>query len=533
MLAFSELVQRLQEKQLESPEWFNPTVALSTVLAATVLLYYTQQPKKQAVPCPESTLPVIGNLLDSMKKQRDRLYDWMNEECLRQNGNVWELRIPGRPRSVISTSPDIFEDVLARQNDVFPKGEAATSVIRDFFGRGIIAVDGAEWFFQRKTASHLFSLQMMRDVMSDVIREKIELFHDVLVTHVKQNPKQALSMRHTLTHFTSDVFAKIGFGVELDCLKRSLEGDHSNEFVDAFSYCGQIHQRRLQQPFWLWKLKRYFNLGEEKPYKESLKIVDEIILNIITKSVTNKNSGLAQKEHAQDLITLFLESHVERDGIETDVQLIRDMVVNFVFAGKDTTANAMSWFILMMNQYPDVAEKIRAEIRLKAPWLGQGELLVPTLEDLKDLTYLDAAIHENLRLNPPIAITARTSNAPTTLSDGTFINKGDRVVLMTYAQARQPTVWGEDAAMFKPERWIDSETGHLKTFSPFKFSSFLAGPRICIGRKFAMLEMKITLAVLMSRFEFTTVDDPFSITYDIALTCPVKGPLDVIVRPLC
>ncbi|TMW66981.1 hypothetical protein Poli38472_012097 [Pythium oligandrum] len=459
----------------------------------------------------------------------------MNEESLRQNGGLWEMRILGRPRSVVATSPAIFEDVLKHQVDKFPKGETSLNIIRDFWGRGILAVEGEEWFFHRKTASHMFSLQMMRDVMSDVIREKVGLLDTVLHNHVTKHPDEALSMRHTLTHFTSDVFAKIGFGVELDCLKRSLEGDHDNAFVDAFNYCSQVVQLRLQQPSWLWKMKRYFNLGEEKPHKESLQIIDEFILGIIAKSVENKNKGLTKDGHAKDLITLFLESNVEKSGAgtsEPNVKMIRDMVINFVFAGKDTTSNAMSWFIVMMNQYPEIAKKIRGEIRLKAPWLCEGELRVPSIEELKDLTYLEAAIYENLRLNPPLAVTARTANAPTTLSDGTFIDRSDRVVLMTYAQARQPSVWGEDAAIFKPERWIDGETGQVKSFSPFKFSSFLAGPRICIGRKFAMLEMKITLAVLMSRYNFTTVEDPSSITYDIAVTCPVKGPLDVKVQAL-
>lgn len=206
------------------------------------------------------------------------------------------------------------------------------------------------------------------------------------------------------------------------------------------------------------------------------------------------------------------------------------MVVNFIFAGKDTTSNSMSWFILMMNRYPYVAAKIREELVAKVPHLMKGKLEVPTMEELKDLVYLEAAIRENLRLNPPVAVTARTALSPTTLSDGTRINAGDRVVLATYAAARQPTVWGEDAAEFKPERWIDLATGGLITVSPFKFTSFLAGPRICLGQKFAILEMKMALAVLVARLRFRTVEDPAHITYEIALTCPVAGPLMVMVE---
>ncbi|KAE8991555.1 hypothetical protein PR003_g21370 [Phytophthora rubi] len=93
-------------------------------------------------------------------------------------------------------------------------------------------------------------------------------------------------------------------------------------------------------------------------------------------------------------------------------------------------------------------------------------------------------------------------------------------------------VWGEDAGEYKPERWIDPETGKVKHVSSFKFISFIAGPRQCIGMRFALLQMRIAIAVLFSRFDLKTVDDPFEITYDIAFTLPVKGPLNVSVHEI-
>ncbi|GLD98191.1 hypothetical protein PINS_up006888 [Pythium insidiosum] len=221
-----------------------------------------------------------------MKTQQHRLFDWISDESARVGGQLWELRILGRPRTIIATSPAIFEDMLKTQVHIFEKGPLATFLQRDFFGSGILAVDGDEWFFQRKTASHLFSLRMMKDVMSDVIREKAALLHDVLMHHARK--QQPLSFRKTITHFTSDVFAKIGFGVELDCLQRSLVGDDVNAFMQAFTTCSQVIQRRLQQPTWLWRLKRWLDIGDESTYKREMRVIDSLIYDIIAKSMARK-----------------------------------------------------------------------------------------------------------------------------------------------------------------------------------------------------------------------------------------------------
>jgi cytochrome P450 len=104
--------------------------------------------------------------------------------------------------------------------------------------------------------------------------------------------------------------------------------------------------------------------------------------------------------------------------------------------------------------------------------------------------------------------------------------------LAVYTAGRKTSIWGEDALEFKPERWINAATGKLTAVSPFRFASFFAGSHQCIGMKFAMMEMKTTLAVLLSRFDLNTVENPWDITYEAAITISVKGPLMVNVTSL-
>ncbi|KAG3241187.1 hypothetical protein PI124_g13943 [Phytophthora idaei] len=206
--------------------------------------------------------------------------------------------------------------------------------------------------------------------------------------------------------------------------------------------------------------------------------------------------------------------------------------MTFVFAGKDSTAHSMGWFIVNMNRYPEVLRKIREEMKEKLPGLLTGEIKVPTQEQIHDLVYLEAVVKENIRLHPSTGFIVREAMQDTTLVDGTFVKKGQTVMASSYCNARNKKTWGEDTLEFKPERMIDPETGKLRVFSPYVFSGFGSGQHVCIGQKFALMEIKLAMATLFSKFDIKTVEDPWKLTYEFSLTIPVKGPLEVEVTPL-
>lgn len=132
------------------------------------------------------------------------------------------------------------------------------------------------------------------------------------------------------------------------------------------------------------------------------------------------------------------------------------------------------------------------------------------MDDLPHLTYLEAAIRENLRLNTVASLGPRVAISDVALVDGTPITNGMRVSIGIHAANHRKSIWGDDVLEFKPERWLDTDTGKLLAISPYKAISFLAGPRQYIGMKFALLETKCTLAVLFARYDVKTVDDPSS-----------------------
>ncbi|KAG3241183.1 hypothetical protein PI124_g13947 [Phytophthora idaei] len=357
-------------------------------------------------------------------------------------------------------------------------------------------------------------MQMMKDVMEATVREKLQVFLDVLSIYSKRG--QQFSVKQELSHFTMDVIAKITFAIELDTLKNSPDREEDHEFLQAFN-------------------KACVAFGV---LKDNNTIIQNFINDVIVKSM-NKKAELAAKGEkmvARDLITHFLESNLRQtEDIrieDDDATIMRDMVMSFAFAGKDSTADNMCWFIVNMNRYPEELRKIREEMKTKLPGLLTGEIQVPTQDQIRDLVYLEAVIKENMRLHPSTAFIVREAMQDTTLVDGTFVRKGQTLMVSSYCNARNKRTWGEDCLEFKPERMIDPDTGKLRVLSPYVFSGFGSGQHVCIGQKFAMMEIKMTLATLLSKFDIKTVEDPWKLTYEFSLTTPVKGGLDVEVTPL-
>lgn len=461
---------------------------------------------------PASTLPLLGNTLDVMLFHRHRLSDWINEQTDASDGRPWLLRLLFQPPWVVLSMPHDLHDVFVDQFDVFEKGGTVADLSFDVLGHGLLNVNGDTWKRQRRAASHFFSMKHLRTIMEPVLRDKTAQLRDVLAHWSARN--DVVSMKALLGKFTSDVFTRIGFGIDLDQLRGNVADDASHPLDRALSAV----QYRFQTPTWLWKLGRACNLGPEKRLRDNMRLVKNMVRTMVVKAIETPSP-----QAATNLLTLLLHENATMDP-----QALQDTAVNFFIAGKDTTSFSLSWLIVMLNRHPRVLAKIRKEIQELLPDLYTGKVETPTMDDLHALVYLDAAVKESVRLWS--VSTYRCATRDTTLRSGAFIPKGTVVVVSKYAAARRPSVWGPDAADYQPERWLDARTGRAKPIGPPQFITFSTGPRKCLGMRLAMLEMKMVVAVLFSRFELETVEDPWTITYDVSFVLPVKGPLAVRVR---
>lgn len=296
-----------------------------------------------------------------------------------------------------------------------------------------------------------------------------------------------------------------------------------------------IAASRLVVPTWYWKLKRSLNVGSERRLREALTTVDQFVMDVISKTVDKRNAPISDAEdkvhtRGRDIVSLILANETV-DGTPVDPILVRNVVLMALIAGRDTAADALAWLFHLLTLNPRVEEKLRAYLLASLPKLGSDFDYVPDMQEVQSLPYLEATINEALRLYSPVGLAQKLCVRDTVFPDGTFVPKGSNIALVYHAMARMPGVWGPDAAAFNPERFIDPQTGELIKVSSGKFSAFNTGPRVCVGRKLAMMEMKMVVACVVSRFRFDEVPGQ-DVACGGGLTIGMKNPLMMRVQQL-
>ncbi|TYI72258.1 hypothetical protein E1A91_D07G048000v1 [Gossypium mustelinum] len=403
---------------------------------------------------------------------------------------------------------------------------AHIEIMRDLFGDGIFAVDGEKWRHQRKLASYEFSTRVLREYSTAVFRDNAAKLVAKVSTIAVANG--AMDLQDLFMKSALDSIFKVGFGVELNALSGSDE--FANRFTKAFDDSNFIVFRRYVDMF--WKVKRFFNIGLEAALKRNVKIIDDFIFDLIRcKREQMENEKLVREK--EDILSRFL-TESKRDPENMNDQYLRDIILNFMIAGKDTSAGTLTWFFYMLHKHPLVQDKVIHEIRDATQAkdnICAKELSRLMTDDVLDrMHYIHAAITETLRLYPAVPTDGKISVEDDVLPDGFEVKKGEGISYMAYAMGRMTYIWGEDAVEYRPERWLD-EDGIFRPESPFKFTAFQAGPRICLGKEFAYRQMKIMAAVLLYLFKFRLVDERKEATYRTMFTLHMADGLHVYAFP--
>nr|VWO98254.1 Non-specific serine/threonine protein kinase (EC [Ganoderma boninense] len=249
---------------------------------------------------------------------------------------------------------------------------------------------------------------------------------------------------------------------------------------------------------------------------------------------------LQEVGEGKDLMSICLRANMTASEAErlSDEELIAQMST-FTLAGMDTTSNALSRILHLLAQHPDAQEKLRAElIAAQGGPDGDGDASL-SYDALDKLPYLDAVCRETLRLFAPVGLSGRMATRdlviplanPVRGRDGKDIHEvviPKRMVVLMHYQAinSDPALWGEDAEEWKPERWLAPLPRAVEEARiPGVYANlmtFAAGSRSCIGFKFAQIEMKVVLSVLLPKFSFEVTDQ--EITWNsAAVIYPTMG----------
>ncbi|PON90375.1 Cytochrome P450, E-class, group I [Trema orientale] len=483
-------------------------------LSLYVYLHFHTIPNKRSIRTGFKIYPIVGTL-PGFLKNRHRLLDWFTETLIKTPTNTAVLRRPGSVYAVTTANPLNVEHMLKTNFENYLKGDGFIIVLRDFLGRGIFNSDGELWKVQRKTASYEFNTKSLRNfAMENVV---VELETRLIPALEKASETgRVMDLQDVLERFAFDNVCKLAFNVDPGCL--GGDGTAGADFMQAFEDAAMLSSGRFRYSFpYFWKVKRFLNVGTERRLRESISTVHEFADNIIRSRMESR------LEQTEDLLSRFVGNDYDKSP-----EFLRDIVISFILAGRDTTSSALTWFFWLLSSRPEIQENILKEletIRIQNR-KNMGETF--SFSELRNMQYLHAAISESMRLYPPVPVDTKVCQNDDVMPDGTFVGKDWLVTYHTFAMGRMEKIWGKDCWEFRPERWL--EDGVCRQESPFRYPIFHAGPRICLGKDMAYIQMKSIAASLIERFEIDVLNKDTFPGYIQSLTLRMKGGLPTRVR---
>lgn len=269
-----------------------------------------------------------------------------------------------------------------------------------------------------------------------------------------------------------------------------MDIDASSPFSKAFDYASDHIGLRFQNP--LYFITEMFVGGR---FQQALHEVESFGKQIVNNAKQRRShqafTSLIENEEPEfgSLIDSLMETF-------SNHHIVADAALNFLSAGRDTTAQSLTWTFYSLMRYPNIITKLRNEHSTAIP--KDTPLTVATLQP-SNVPYTLAVFYESLRLYPPVPFELRQCLKPNTLPDGTFLPANSIVVWCIWAMNRSAQTWGNDAHLFRPERWLDNQ-GKLISRTAFEFPVFNGGPRSCLGKK--MAELMVCWAIVKTTRDF-------------------------------
>lgn len=491
------------------------------LLPLLYFLYLRQDPRKQPRAHGLKVYPILG-ILPQFVKNQDRFLEWSTGVMKHSPTHTMSFKVLGLTGGAITANPANVEHILKTNFGNYPKGELAVSMLEDFLGHGIFNSDGDQWLWQRKAASYEFNKRSLRNFVVDTVRfEVVERLLPLLERAGRDG--RTLDVQDVLERFAFDNICRVAFDEDPACLaEESMAAPQSAEFMRSFNDAQNAIMARFMSPVKsLWRVKRLLNMEPERRMREALGTIHGYAERIVQERRRRGGAGLARRD---DFLSRFAASEEHTD------ESLRDVVTNFLLAGRDTTSSALTWFFWLVSGRPKVEDKIVKELHaVRASSGGNTAGATFSFDELRNMHYLHAAITESMRLYPPVAVDTHSCKEEEFLPDGTFVGKGWFMSYCAYTMARVEDIWGKDCEEFRPERWLDEE-GAFRSESPFKYPVFHAGPRMCLGKEMAYIQMKSIVACVFERFSLRFAGGEGHPGLVLSLTLRMKGGLPMQVK---
>ncbi|XP_031558794.1 cytochrome P450 4V2-like [Actinia tenebrosa] len=415
----------------------------------------------------------------------DQLLQWSKEY---QENGYFCLWFGPFHTMIFTFRPDFAELLLSSSRNITKS--FLYTFVHPWLGTGLLTSTGEKWKRRRRQITPTFHFKIL-NVFIQVFEEQSKILVSVLKDECE---KGKLDIFPKITRCALDIICESSMGKSVNA---QIEGN--SPYVNAVLRMSEVLLQRAKSP-WLWPDFVFHLSSSGRIHKHCLNMLHGFTNKVIDERLLERKSSAGQEEREVDEFTgkrkkrplAFLDLLLDAfDDGQIDREGIREEVDTFMFEGHDTTAAAMTWVILLLGQHPDVQNKAQQEV--DEFFESRPEQL--TVDSMKDLKYLECVIKESLRLYPSVPFFGRKITDDFVI-DGVAIPKGETVVVAPMALHHNPNVW-PDPERFDPDRFLpeNSEGRH-----PYAYVPFSAGPRNCIGQRFALLEEKVVLANILRHF---------------------------------
>ncbi|XP_065364515.1 cytochrome P450 4d2-like [Calliphora vicina] len=466
------------------------------IILITLILLWDYLSKKRRndmlsyMPGPK-TLPIVGNVLMYRGQSPEEIMEFITNNK-RKYGKLYRVWIL-QQLAVFSSDPEDVEVILSSPQHITKNN--LYELLHQWLGTGLLMSTGKKWHSRRKIITPTFHFK--------ILEEFVEIFDQQSAVMVKKlyekaDGKTAINIFPVICLTALDIIAETAMGVKINA-----QNNPDFPYVQAVTAVTNISSKRFIN---VWhRINWIFRLTAAQDYKRlnaSIKLTHDFTENIIMErrqtleKSLNENFRIPEEnEFGQKkrmaLLDVLLQANV--DGAPLSNEDIREEVDTFMFEGHDTTTSGISFALYLISRHPEVQQKIFEEI---VEVLGNDKERSVTLRDLGEMKYLECVIKESLRLYPPVPIIGRYFTEDVDIR-GKKIPAGTNYTVGIYVSLRDPMYFADPDA-FKPERFLDDSTNKI---NPYAYIPFSAGPRNCIGQKFAILEMKSTISKMLRHFE--------------------------------
>jgi cytochrome P450 family 4 len=494
---------------------FISTITL-LVLLIGVLLYYFKTLKQRVLkfrklgklPAPSCTNVIIGNVLH-LHTSPENIFKTLREWCQRYYPIYCIRAFHVNAASILQ--PEDFEVILSNSKN--NEKSIVYSIIEEWLGTGLLTSNGRKWMTRRRILTpgfHFSTLQQFVGIFNEETDKLVEIFKTLC-------DQPFISINPHITQFTLKTIAETAMGTKL-----KFNTKKEIDYKQAIFNIGEIIVFRLT---YSWFVLKYLNIFSPTYFTEraALKTLHSFTREVIadrernfSEVTTEKHDVYTSKKRLAMLDLLITAKNEER---VIDDEGIREEVDTFMFEGHDTTAVALNFALMLIACHKQVQDQIYEEIKSV---LGDARAK-PTYNDLQEMKYLERALKEVLRLYPSVHFISRKLGDDLVTASGYELPKNTLVHLHIYDLHHNPDIY-PDPERFDPDRFLPE---NCQRRHPFAYLPFSAGPRNCIGQRFAMLELKAAICGILAHFVLEPVDTPSTIVLVMDLVLRTKDPIRV------